>query len=90
MDSVNCKLWLSTAQSSLVDFDMMFSLRSCFLKKQAGNHWSSFLEPEVGGMVDYNDPKYQTLVGIENEKVFTNKGGSYRSDSGQINILPYK
>uniref|UniRef100_A0AAF5PTS3 Uncharacterized protein n=2 Tax=Wuchereria bancrofti TaxID=6293 RepID=A0AAF5PTS3_WUCBA len=29
--------------------------------------------PAVGGMVDEADPKYQTLVGIDNEKIFSEK-----------------
>ncbi|CAG9539964.1 unnamed protein product [Cercopithifilaria johnstoni] len=29
--------------------------------------------PKIGGMVDYADPKYQTLVGMDNEKVFAEK-----------------
>ncbi|VDM19057.1 unnamed protein product [Wuchereria bancrofti] len=43
-------------------------------KPDEDNHYENVPKPPaVGGMVDEADPKYQTLVGIDNEKIFSEK-----------------
>ncbi|KAL3985475.1 Protein of unknown function family protein [Acanthocheilonema viteae] len=43
-------------------------------KQIEDNHYENIPKlPEIGGMADQADPKYQTLVGMDNEKIFVEK-----------------